>query len=416
LNNNKIKIRKLVQLNDTIFELPDNVFSLKVFIKDNQEFNLMIDTGSVILWIQELNFIKSPFLINLTNTFDIKYGTGYCKGYYVKDTINIFNNNINVTFGLSNDNDFNVTNANGIIGFPKTYSMNKDVLIIDKLKKNKIISKNIFSIKFSENKIFIGEEHNDFKNNNNYGYCDIYNRKFLEDILWQCDITLIYFGEFDKNIFENKSIILNSLILFDTGSNRIVFNLKYIHDFTAQLNSNLEKENCQYILDEKNIHGTIICLDYDKIPNISFVIGDYLTEIPKEILWIEDKNIGFYQTYILFNKNVNNVILGAVFFKFYHTLFNGEKNRIKFYSEKNNKIIKVGVFMIKYRQYFIIGIILIISVIVLGIIIIFYKKYYTEFKNDIENGLDINLLNKNDFKPPNNTKKNSKILELLSVN
>ena len=137
MNNNKIKIRKLVQLNDTIFELPDNVFSLKVFIKDNQEFNLMIDTGSVILWIQELNFIKSPFLINLTNTFDIKYGTGYCKGYYVKDTINIFNNNINVTFGLSNDNDFNVTNANGIIGFPKTYSMNKDVLIIDKLKKIK---------------------------------------------------------------------------------------------------------------------------------------------------------------------------------------------------------------------------------------------------------------------------------------
>ena len=108
----------------------NKLFLAKIKIgSQGQEFNLILDTGSSILWvgrntcggehtlIHKFNPSTSSTARNTGQYFDMKYGSGACNGLYYNDYIEyIPKRRFNMYFGVADTANFKVENCDGIIG------------------------------------------------------------------------------------------------------------------------------------------------------------------------------------------------------------------------------------------------------------------------------------------------------------
>ena len=106
------------------------LLSIKIELgTSNQEFNLILDTGSTITWVPLINSSDlypiahhyNPSISSkskkLKEKFAINYGSGSCFGDYYKDKMKYINNKeFDIVFGAAKSTDFGVNEADGIIG------------------------------------------------------------------------------------------------------------------------------------------------------------------------------------------------------------------------------------------------------------------------------------------------------------
>jgi hypothetical protein len=288
--------------------LDNNLLLYKIRIgSDEQEFNVILDTGSSILWISgEESEDKGVQLIHRYNpktsltskktNFDykIRYSSGYSLGYYYYDQIKLFNNtnnfNIYMNFGVANKTKFNVYGADGIMGLGREVLLNNSPIFC--LKKNSFIDKMGFSIKYNSNLknaiLYFGEEHEDFKNST-VGFCSLLSNTYKEKNFWSCKLFSlgIIYNEF------NLSIKLNLSVIFDTGNNAIVLP-RYISSF---INKRFIKINCS-IYDISLEVSSIICYNESTLPDMIFEIGDFFLTLSKNNLYqkkvLQDGKIAYY--------------------------------------------------------------------------------------------------------------------------
>ena len=314
----KLKSCKEKKKNEPLYSylnsLDNNLLSFEIKIgSDKQKFNVIIDTGSSILWVSgegsedkdvQISHHYNPktsLTSKKTNfTYKIRYGSGYSLGYYYYDQINLFNNiddnyNIYMNFGVANKTIFKVPGADGIFGLGRGAMINNSPIFC--LKNKSFIDKAGFSIKYNyklKNAIlYFGEEHEDFRNKK-IGFCPLLTDTFKEKNFWSC--KLFSFGILYKEL--NSTINLNLSIIFDTGTNSIVLP-RYILSF---LYKKLNKIDCS--INENSLEiSTIIC-------------------------------------YIYFEDGIENGIIGLPFFYEFHTRFDLEKNEMKFYHSNSKKINK----------------------------------------------------------------------------
>ena len=156
--------------------LYSQLFAAEIEIgSNNQKFNVILDTGSQILWVPEINSNNSNIYIenfyepqksktskNFNKGFEVFYGTGYCKGYYYQDVINFLSKEkYNILFGSANTSNFDVDGADGIMGLAKTYSIYLLSPLLT-LKKNGIFNHLVLALNMIinlENYIFMQENH-----------------------------------------------------------------------------------------------------------------------------------------------------------------------------------------------------------------------------------------------------------------
>ena len=97
------------------------LFATEIEIGSNsQKFNVILDTGSQVLWVPEINSTvsnkeiknfyepnKSDTSQNMNKELEIVYGTGYCQGYFYKDLIKFLSNDkYYLYFGSANNSNF----------------------------------------------------------------------------------------------------------------------------------------------------------------------------------------------------------------------------------------------------------------------------------------------------------------------
>ena len=334
--------------------LDNNLLSFEIKIgSDKQKFNVIIDTGSSILWVsgegsedKDVQIThhynpKTSLTSKKTNfTYKIRYGSGYSLGYYYYDQINLFNNiddnyNIYMNFGVANKTIFKVPGADGIFGLGRGAMLNNSPIFC--LKNKSFIDKAGFSIKYNyklKNAIlYFGEEHEDFRNKK-IGFCPLLTNTFKEKNFWSC--KLFSFGILYNEL--NSTINLNLSIIFDTGTNSIVLP-RYILSF---LYKQLNKIDCS--INENSLEiSSIICYNKNKLPDIVLEIGDYYLTLSKTNFFheqtLQNKTVVYYLN-IYFEDGIENGIIGLPFFYEFHTRFDLEKNEMKFYHSNSKKINK----------------------------------------------------------------------------
>ena len=380
--------------------LDNNLLSFEIKIgSDKQKFNVIIDTGSSILWVSgegsedkdvQISHHYNPktsLTSKKTNfTYKIRYGSGYSLGYYYYDQINLFNNiddnyNIYMNFGVANKTIFKVPGADGIFGLGRGAMLNNSPIFC--LKNKSFIDKAGFSIKYNYKLkkaiLYFGEEHEDFRNKK-IGFCPLLTDTFKEKNFWSC--KLFSFGILYKEL--NSTINLNLSIIFDTGTNSIVLP-RYILSF---LYKKLNKIDCS--INENSLEiSTIICYNKNKLPDIILEIGDYYLTLSKTNFFheqtLQNKTVVYYLN-IYFEDGIENGIIGLPFFYEFHTRFDLEKNEMKFYHSNSKKINKS--FSKKNQKESDINSKLKISIIILAIIalvlliIIFRYKYCCNMKKN----------------------------------
>ena len=332
--------------------LDSNLLFLEIRIgSDEQRFNVILDTGSSILWISgEGSEDKDAQIAHHYNpnssltskktnfTYKIRYGSGYSLGHYYFDQIKLFNNtsdnsNIFMNFGVANKTIFKVSGADGIFGLGRGVMLNNSPIFC--LKNKSFIDKAGFSIKYNYKQknaiLYYGDEHEDFRNKK-IGFCPLLTDTFKETNFWSC--KLFSFGILYNKL--NSTIKLNLSIIFDTGTNSIVLP-RYILSFLAK---HLNKIDCS--INEISLEiSSIICYNNNNLPDIVLEIGDFYLTLSKtnffHVYTLQNNTIVYYLN-IIFEDGIENGIIGLPFFYEFHTRFDLEKNEMKFY-HSNSKII-----------------------------------------------------------------------------
>jgi len=320
----KEKINKKLGSNINIFseeyisgeikQLKCLIFVTQIEIGNDQKFNVILDTGSVNLWVPKVGsqdkYIiknhydpsKSSYSTRTSVAFEINYGTILTKGIYYKDMINFFNITNYLKFGVASYTDFDVEGADGIMGLAKGYSSYEDSAIWTMYAKGQISSKS-FSFKyFSDDNIqmYLGDEHEDFKNENNTGSCKLLSNTTYDNLVWTCKLYSFGLISNDNSTKSNTSCGYN--IKFDTASNIIILSLETLE----KIKDELVKYNCYST--ETKLGYQIFCEDINNLPHIFIELGNYILFLNNDELYYrmydERKDKFIYALNCYFMENV----------------------------------------------------------------------------------------------------------------
>ena len=340
------------------------LFAVEIEIgSNNQIFNVIMDRGSQILWVPDINSNNTnkniEHLYNPQNSktskktnqgFEVLYGTGYCKGYYYIDSINfLYKEKYNILFGSANNSIFEVYGAEGIMGLAKSYS-NYLLSPLLTLKKNGILRTTSFSFKYDNKNeqllFYAGNPHSDFSKKN-VAFCNLLSSSYYEKMLWACQLKSFGLIKNISNITGNDNIFANAdiSVILDTGTNVMLLPYYLINSMKEKL----KKYNCIIGTSSKDDFDSessfIVCLDISNIPDVSLQFGDFFLILNKyKMYFVIDLDYGIkgYLLNVHFQKNLEIAIIGQNFFTEFHTLFDSENNVIKFYSENKDKIISLS--------------------------------------------------------------------------
>ena len=346
INNNKKLFNTTILTSEGGTKLNDNFLFLGTIKigSNNQQFNLVLDTGSYIIWVPKqgskdkytitnhFDPSKSTSSTNTKQSFTQKYGTGYCDGYYYKDNIlYIGSNKANMKFGVADNTDFEVNGADGIIGLAHMY-YDSSLSFIHNLKNSKIIDSLSFSFLFEgeidipmSGKLILGK-HKHFSNKN-VTTCPLINKGETTDIYWACEISSVVI----ENLNSEKSTSNKKYnIIFDTGTNRIMLPLAYYED----LKSKIKKYGCSGIRESS---GYLIECPNNSPIQFSFKINGYIYTLPLEFSYYSYYN-NRIRSLVIFTDEF--AIIGSPFFVVFHTLFDKDNEKLRFYTEYKNIVKK----------------------------------------------------------------------------
>ena len=343
--------RALIEEGNALIDM-NLLFIANVRIGSNkQEFNLVLDTGSFILWVAQqgsydvsqisnhFNPSASSTCINSNIAFNQQYGTGSCSGVYYSDNVNYINNrDFPMLFGVASKTDFRVIGADGIIGLAHVY-YNEASSFIHMLNQGGVTSSTLFSLKFQNSNIgvsgslYLGK-HDDFSKNN-VGTCPLVNFSDGGEIFWGCEANS--FGLKKNGGKEAKSNRRYNLV-FDTGTNVIILPVEYLND----IDNNLRDFNCYTVMSEDQKSYQLSCLNIGGLPNFYFEINGNIYTIPSDYIFYQSGQ--FFVPRILFS-TMDYYIVGSPFFFTFHTLFDKESNQLHFYPQNDAYLQKKNTFV-----------------------------------------------------------------------
>jgi hypothetical protein len=340
------QIRRLKEPMSGEIEVLENsaLFAIPITIGFNQTFNVILDTGSVYLWValigsQDKHKIDKHFdpkqsntIVSTTDPFEIKYGTGETKGFFYKDYVKFITNNAyNIKFGLAGETDFNVPGAHGIMGLAKKYTDNFYSPLWTLYSKG-VFSTKSFSFKYLKDKnnveMYIGDEHSDFENEENTAECQLLTQTTYDNMVWTC--KLYTFGLISQDSSQNITAECGYNFLFDTGSNTMILPMETFDI----LYKNLSIFGCEK---GKNDNGiVIVCPDNIDFPDAFIEVGNhYLFLDHKEMFQkIDTTHTKVFNA--VFQEDITISLIGQPFFKLFHTRFDLEKGVLKFYTDNPN--------------------------------------------------------------------------------
>ena len=348
----KIIRRIKEELNDIsgdISKVKDSLFVAPIKI-GGQDFDVVLDTGSINLWVPKIGSKdkanlthhydpkKSSASSSTSETFEITYGTGSTKGNYYSDYCTFISNAAyNLLFGAASETNFDVDGADGIMGLAKDYSRYMYSAIWT-LKAKGYIDNKSFSFKYlGDNKVemYIGGEHEDFKDIDNTGTCQLLHKSVYDNLLWTC--KLYNFGLINDNFTLNATVFCGYNFLFDTGSNimRLPFStfdllMKQVSIFSCE---GMTDGDVKYIKCPKD--------ELNKLPNMYIEVGDhfFILNSTENNLYEDISGEDRYKRLRIQFMDVQISLIGQPFFQIFHTKFDYENNILKFHTDNAKNMI-----------------------------------------------------------------------------
>ena len=348
---NKSSIRSLIYLPIEKYEI--SLYAIKIKIgEQKQEFSLILDSGSSYIWAYDndctscksknkFNSTNSKTLIRSEKTIKLNYISGNIKGNLCQDTIyyeQSLNKSIKSFYFLLVDESNLDFELDGIIGLSKG-SFDKKYSFLYQLKDKKLI-KNSLLLYDLFNKSFYIDEIPQFYLQQKSISCELKNDN---SNFWKCDINFIK--------IDNIPISMETEIIFDSGTNGIIFPLKYknILENIIKNNKILKENKCELQGYENDNIYELICnqtLKYDDVNITDNFLEIYLDKGQNNSIEIKltdllgEDNKAFYLFII---KRKSEILLGSPFFEKYPVLFDLDENIVNIFGTGNN--------LYKYRNY-----------------------------------------------------------------
>lgn len=360
INNNNI-YSNLSSVNLNLFKSNIGLYSIDIYIGEpKQKFSVVIDSGSSILWVYNKKCSKcksknkfdsenSKTFTNKKEKMDLSYVSGRMEGFLCQDNM-FFNQKFKMPlfyFLLIFDSniDFEI---DGIIGLSKGTHDRKKLSFLNQLYEQKLIKENFLLYDLYNKLFYIGEVPSYLQNETKTTCVD--DDEF--STFWKCEINSVKIN--------NVPIFLNNKIIFDSGTNGIVFPMRYLNFFENIISNDLflKINKCSFILtDDYNIYK-FTCnktIDFNNLENLKFPnLTTYFLEFS-----LDTKNINGNTN----NENINNsfnfklsdlieedgmsfslyifdrkdeILLGSPFFERYPIMLNKDKKLVTIFGKGNN--------------------------------------------------------------------------------
>ena len=324
---------------------------------NDEKYNLILETGSSDLWVvqRRVGGFNSPIRVNryynptsssssnnTGETFTLNYGSaGSVTGtYYIDQFKYIGNKNFNMKFGVANR--ISITgdgygNADGVLGLGHYYQ-NDQLSFMHMLKQYDVTDSKIFSIKLDSDidmeegatgKLYIGK-HEDFSSKNSVT-CPLIKVSNETEIFWNFQINGIGFKQSNKEIKSTKTFN----VILETATNYLLLPYEYLNDIV----NDLAEMNCEPYQEYRGSYYEIMCPgEIDILPDFQLNINGTILTIPAKYAF--GLSMVNYYSNIYFTTSEELYIIGSPFLFAYHTLFDGDNEKLHFYpnfEEKDDK-------------------------------------------------------------------------------
>ena len=413
---NNTYYNNLSSVNLNLFKSDIGLYSIDIYIGEpKQKFSVVIDSGSSILWVYNKKCSKckskNKFESEISKTFtnkkekmDLSYVSGRMEGFLCQDNM-FFNQKFKMPlfyFLLIFDSnlDFEI---DGIIGLSKGTFDRKKFSFLKQLYEQKLVKENFLLYDLFNKLFYIGEVPSYLENETKITCVD--DDDF--STFWKCEINLVKIN--------NVPISLNNKIIFDSGTNGIVFPMRYLNIFENIISNDLflKINKCSFILTEDYNIYKFTCnktIDFKnienlKFPNFTINFLELFLETKKSdgntnkennssnsfnfriSDLIEEDGMSF-SLYVFDRKD--EILLGSPFFERYPIMFNKDKKLVTIFGKGNN-LYQLN--RPKSRMKIIL-IITLVVILILFILILIRQWYFSKTRIDnyqIENFTEENI-------------------------
>ena len=414
-NNNTI-YNNLSSVNLDLFKSDIGLYSIDIYIGEpKQKFSVVIDSGSSILWVYNKKCSKckskNKFETETSKTFtnkkekmDLSYVSGRMEGFLCQDNM-FFNQKFKMPLFyflliFYSNLDFEI---DGIIGLSKGTFDRKQLSFLNQLYEQNLVKENFLLYDLFNKLFYIGEIPSYLENEIKTTCID--DDEF--STFWKCEINAVKIN--------NVPIFLNNQIIFDSGTNGIVFPMRYLNIFENIISNDLflKINKCSFILtDDYNIYK-FTCnktIDFNNLENLKFpnLTINFLE------LFLETKNFAensnnenntnnsfnfrlsdlieedgkSFSLYVFDRKD--EILLGSPFFERYPIMFNKDRKLVTIFGKGNN-LYQLNKPKSKVK---IIIIITLVVILILSILILIRQCYFSKMRIDnyqIENFTEENI-------------------------
>ena len=331
-------------------------YTVPVSFGSNEEtFDLQVDTTTSETWIpsfkttmkvKKYNISKSSTGQRTNKTFEVEDEDGDVRGKACYDSIKVGDISLN-HFGFVNVDEFEYEFKDypqGKLGLGYKQEHGEDFNFIGKLKKNKLIEKEVFSINSDSKELIIGELPSQFKNQL-YTTCSQSETNDLDDDYrqaWTCELTHLFFNIDKKQKKKNLDLAfeVGARVTFDSAYPYISIPKRHINDFKIHfMNPHF---NNTYKEKREDDTTYFVCTDESlvKQASISFIMEGYAYVIPSEKLFVENDD-GEYEMLVRFYKENDNIFsFGSPFVDFFTIVYDYEDQEIGFYGGERIELTK----------------------------------------------------------------------------
>lgn len=322
-------------------------YTVPVAFGSNEEvFDVQVDTTTSETWVpsykttlkvKKYNITDSTTGVKTNKTFEVEDEDGDVRGKACYDSIKVGDISLNnFGFVLVDEFEYNFKDfSQGKLGLGYKQEHGIDFNFIGKLKQNKLIDKEVFSINAETKELIIGDLSDKIKNQL-YTTCSITETNDLDDEYrqaWACELTHIFFN-IDKSKKGKKDLDYafeaNARVTFDSAYPYISIPKRHLKAFKEKFmnvyfnNSYLEKRD--------NDATYFVCTDESLISdtNVAFIMEGYAYVIPSDRLFQKTKE-GLFELLIRFYKENDNIFsFGEPFLNFFTLVYDYEEKEIGF--------------------------------------------------------------------------------------
>jgi hypothetical protein len=334
-----------------------------------QTFEVLVDTGSFLLWVpsnlcQNCFFNKNKYNIDYSKSLrstndriDLKYISGRISGKVSKDHLSLSDALKIETFKfLLSDKVDAAVSIDGILGLARKYTKYDDSYsLIDSLYKSGSIKRKIFSqfIYKDKSKFYIGNLPAYIVNDmENFTKCKTVSDNESVKSYWTCQVKKLLFSneaiDNDKKFREISNKITPAI--FDTGSNVIIAPPELFEAFKTKFFKQAMKDNHCFSVEDYSNTRSIKCkhdFDVETLPKISFVFdNDYRYELANKELFQDDSGDKMFRIYFSTVPG-SGWLFGEPFLVQFHMVFDYEDDSVGFYNNKNIRDIQVKLLKIE---------------------------------------------------------------------